>query len=147
MSIETKYNVIKDWHTILQSVNTDSIIFEKMDSWLSKNLLTPKWTCQLSRDEINDLLKDVDRSIWLPDHKLPAPGIQRDAYDAAIEKLFDEFEQLHTFEIIGHPSIGDFELEYQLELYDVEEEIIGTAVIIIGEEAKNPVDIIVEFYI
>lgn len=42
--------------------------------------------------------------------------------------------------------MGDIELEYQLELFDVEGEPISIAVIIIGKEAKILVDITVEFY-
>lgn len=104
-----------------------------------------KWTCQLSRAEIKDLLEGVDRSMIIPDYQFPEPGLKLDAFDAAVVKLYEEIEQLESYDIIAYPSMGDLEFEYQLELFDIEDGVIGTAVIIIGEEAKNPVNITVEF--
>jgi hypothetical protein len=62
-----------------------------------------------------------------------------------VKKLYEEIEQLHSYDILAYPSIGDLEFEYQLELFDVEDEVLGNAVVIIGKEANNPVEITVEF--
>ena len=102
-------------------------------------------TWELSRAEVKGALDGAVRDWGIPDQKLPSDDFELDCYKAAIEVLFSEIEDLFTYDIIAHPSYGDLELEYQLEMLDKKDEIIGVAEIVIGSEAKLPVSIRVTF--
>jgi hypothetical protein len=89
-----------------------------------------KWTCQLSEDEIYEFLeksRKVRKSV----------GFEQDAYDAAVEILFNKFKELGSFDI---DIISNH--EHKLRLFN-ENDLLGTAVISVKSEGE--VDITVEF--
>lgn len=100
---------------------------------------------ELSYENVKEIVGGLVRYEGIPDQNLLAKGFYRDAFDASLEVVRNQFADLDDFDIIGYPNWNEAEKEYQLQIYNSDEDTIGYADIIISTEAaKYPVGIKIE---